>query len=495
MGMNTFLKLSLLLGGASAVLASSNSTASSASIKATCLAISKAVSNASAVFYPGSPTFATDMQRYYVTSAANATCDVEPGSVSDVSTILKILGQTTVPFSLKSGGHAYNPLDSSTPGIQLTLTRLNTIAYDPHTTHLTLGGGLRWDDVNAALDGSGRNVVGGRQQGVGVVGLLQGGGYSYFTSSAGLAADNVVSFEVVVPSGHVVNASATQNPDLFWALKGGYNNFGIVTHVTLKTYPQGPVWGGTIVYNTTYTDRLVAAVANFSANATDSQCELYFGFQWANNSLAMFAKIYYNASEPAPGVFDELLAIPAVDTQLSTMSFRELVGPEVMNARGRHSTYPTPTYTPSLIRAILNETITRGHAASQLDPSTIMIFAVQPFLRTLLTHAPEGSSAYPPSRSFAYMPSTIEWSWSDPSVDGVMNDGLRDATNSLKGVLEREGQVVDAAKAGVYGNFASQHVTTPEEVFGGSLGRLREVKRVWDPRDVMGRTGGWKVTL
>lgn len=254
----------------------------------------------------------------------------------------------------------------------------------------------------------------------------------------------------------------------------------------------------------------------------------------------MFAKIYYNASQPAPGVFDELLAIPAVDTQLSTMSFRELVGPEVMNARyvlplsfsssflrcslnfalpssrssltrlpirplasadsltlasGRHSTYPTPTYTPSLIRAILNETITRGTHASALDPSTIMIFAVQPFLRTLLSHAPEGSSAYPPSRAFAYMPSTIEWSWSDPSVDGVMNDGLRDATNALKGVLEREGQVVDAAKAGVYGNFASQHVTTPEEVFGGSLGRLREVKRVWDPRDVMGRTGGWKVTL
>lgn len=93
-----------------------------------------------------------------------------------------------------------------------------------------------WYDLDLALEPYGRIVVGGRLKTIGVAGLTLGGGISYFSAKHGFAMDNVVAYEVVLANGAVVNAIANSNSDLFWALKGGGNNYGIVTKFTLATY-------------------------------------------------------------------------------------------------------------------------------------------------------------------------------------------------------------------------------------------------------------------
>lgn len=90
--------------------------------------------------------------------------------------------------------------------------------------------------MNVALEPYGRIVVGGRMKTIGIAGLTLGGGMSYFNAKYGFAMDNVIAYEVVLATGAIVTASASSNSDLFWALKGGGNNYGIITKFTYATY-------------------------------------------------------------------------------------------------------------------------------------------------------------------------------------------------------------------------------------------------------------------
>jgi hypothetical protein len=181
---------------------------------------------------------------------------------------MKIVASTRTPFGIRSGGHATNQGFSSTPGVQIALFKLSEIVYhaaplasDGSIGTVEFGSGLVspsactsynivsvliirqrqvWDDVYAALDPLGANVVGGRVTGVGVAGLILGGGYSWLSNQHGLVPllflflfyitlaeslmhrltiDTVTAFEVVLPSGAITTATETSNTDLFFGLK------------------------------------------------------------------------------------------------------------------------------------------------------------------------------------------------------------------------------------------------------------------------------------
>jgi FAD/FMN-containing dehydrogenase len=191
---------------------------------------------------------------------------------------LRIVGSTRTPFAVKGGGHATNQGFSSTTGVQISMARFNEVTYNPKTKTALIGAGLIWDDVYAALEPYDVQVVGGRSPGVGVAGFTLGGGgssvfacddirldlvssgYSFLTNQYGLGADNVAQYELVLPTGNIVNVTAQSHPDLFFGLRGGFNNFvsfwlfldsptttqprsqGIVTRFTLKTHPVSQCW-------------------------------------------------------------------------------------------------------------------------------------------------------------------------------------------------------------------------------------------------------------
>lgn len=112
----------------------------------------------------------------------------------------------------------------------------------------SIGPGNRWADVYTKLDAQGLAVPGGRFGTVGVGGLVTGGGVSFFSGRYGFVCDSVVNYELVLPYGKVVNVNALSSPDLFKALKGGSNNFGVVTRFDIKSFESGRFWGGEIIY-------------------------------------------------------------------------------------------------------------------------------------------------------------------------------------------------------------------------------------------------------
>jgi FAD/FMN-containing dehydrogenase len=137
------------------------------------------------------------------------------------------------------------------PGIMISLTKLNSQVLSEDQSIASIGPGQVWRDVYHWLANYGLAVNGGRYPTVGVGGLLVGGGISYFSSQHGWACDTVVAYEVVLADGGIVEAQAQgQYADLFWALRGGHNNFGIVTRFDLKTfavtsaYVGGTIWDG-----------------------------------------------------------------------------------------------------------------------------------------------------------------------------------------------------------------------------------------------------------
>ncbi|KAI1776756.1 FAD-binding domain-containing protein [Hypoxylon cercidicola] len=170
-------------------------------------------------------------------------CIAQPTDASGVAQVVKIIKYFGVEFALRSGGHSPNPGWSSTErGILVDLQKINRVTLSDDKKVASVGPGARWGEVSSILNAEGTSVIGGRIPVVGVGGLILGGGFFHFSGEFGLAADNVKNFEIVLADGSITNANANENTDLFWALKGGGPNFGIVTRLDLYTVPVRDIW-------------------------------------------------------------------------------------------------------------------------------------------------------------------------------------------------------------------------------------------------------------
>ncbi|KAJ7108943.1 FAD dependent oxidoreductase [Mycena crocata] len=459
---------------------------------AVCTQIQQAVSSASAVYYPIDllGNYAQDIAHWASSSSQVSACTVEPGTTADVSVVIKLLGTSRTPFAVKGGGHTANPGFSSTTGVHISMSRFSNVDYDAASGTARVGAGLIWDDVYTALAPFGVNVVGGRVSGVGVAGFTLGGGFSWKTNQFGLTVDTVTAFELVKPNGDVVSVTAASDADLFFALKGGSNNFGIVTEFTLKTFPQGQVWGGLITYTVAQIDEVSAAVARFASNVTDPKAAIIPTYNFLLGQPGISNVIFYDGPTPPAGIFDEFLAIPHLTKDVDTRSFVSLVQAAPSNAttgtRGAFHTVSLREYTPAIIDAILNETVFWG-ASLALAGAAFISYDIEPFLSSIYTHN-SAATAFPPSRSSeGSMPLNLYFAWATDllDADALFHDALRKSAAHLT-------QVAGAAAQGpLYPNYAL--FDTPlEKIYGENLPRLRAIKGRVDPGNVMGLAGGFK---
>ncbi|KAK7429769.1 hypothetical protein QQZ08_003614 [Neonectria magnoliae] len=170
---------------------------------------------------------------------------VRPRSAEEVATAVKALNTAGERFAVRSGGHTnWAGSNNIEAGVTIDLNLLDQTKFDEASEIANIGPGVRWRQVYAELHKYGRVVAGGREGNVCVAGLLLDGGNTFFTARKGFACDNVVSYEVVLADGSIVTAEAENNTDLFRVLKGGSNNFGIVTNFKMSSIPCGNVWGG-----------------------------------------------------------------------------------------------------------------------------------------------------------------------------------------------------------------------------------------------------------
>jgi hypothetical protein len=165
-------------------------------------------------------------------------CAFKPQNAADIAGALSIMRFHSTPFSVRSGGHMPVPGSNSVNnGVYISMGNIATQTLTQNNSIAQIGPGQPWAHVYNWLTLFGLTVAGGRYGQVGVGGFLLGGGINYFTNQVGWSVSTIVGYEVVLANSSIVEVSATNNPDLFWALKGGSNNFGIVTRFDMKTIP------------------------------------------------------------------------------------------------------------------------------------------------------------------------------------------------------------------------------------------------------------------
>ncbi|KAI1355894.1 hypothetical protein F5Y01DRAFT_268004 [Xylaria sp. FL0043] len=206
-------------------------------------------------------------------------CVVYPENAQDVSLILKAIRAADSRFAIKTQGHNTNDLFSCVEdGVLIDLSEMTGKSYDASTTLATYEPGSSWGELYDYYLQFGRTVVGGRIYDVGT-GLALGGGMSYLSPQYGMACDSFRELEVVLPSGEIVTASSTQNPDLFFGLRGGGGNaFGVVTKYTVQSRPIGTLYAGNLVYIFDHSEQVLNATRDFILYNTDPKAAILMNY-------------------------------------------------------------------------------------------------------------------------------------------------------------------------------------------------------------------------
>lgn len=222
------------------------------------------------VFRPGEPAY--DQAR----RVFNAMIDRRPvliarcKSTDDVSMVVNLAREQDLPLSVYGGGHGVTGSAVVDAGICLDLRGMKGITVDPDARIVRAEAGLTWGEFDAATQEHGLAVTGGRVTDTGIAGLALGSGSGWLERKLGYTCDNLVKAEVVTADGRQVVASDDENPDLFWALRGGGGNFGVVTAFHLRLHPVGPiVLGGMLGYPAAMAGDLVRFWRDFMLSAPD----------------------------------------------------------------------------------------------------------------------------------------------------------------------------------------------------------------------------------
>jgi len=478
-----FLAVLFLASTSSAAVLSNRQTLSGSTV---CQQIAGSITGT--VYYPLSINFINDTDHYMTSSSETPTCVVEVASPEDVSTVLQIVGSTRTPFAVKSGGHASNPGFSSTTGVFISLVRLNQVTLSADKSTAEIGLGNLWTDVYAALQGSGVNVVGGRVEGPGVGGFSLGGGYSWLTNQYGLTCDTAQAYNLVLPNGTITQVTSAQS-DLFFALKGGLNRFGVVTSIILKTVPQTNVYGGIKVYGTNAIPALINATNTFQNENTDPKAQVILTLNSGSAPGAILLLFYDGPNSPA--AFDPYDAVdvtaPPLISEVKSQTYESFstVAPSDFEAgyRGAFHTMMTTSLTTGFLNAVANESTFYGDLAL-LNSGNLISYDTEPFMNYGVYAT---DSAFPHANS--PLPLNLYFSWALEADDEYWRGIMQQSIDYLTEVAQAEG--IYTADAYAYPNYALDTYTGPQLYGATNAARLREIQAKYDPNGVMELAGGF----
>ncbi|MDQ3630910.1 MAG: FAD-binding oxidoreductase [Actinomycetota bacterium] len=191
----------------------------------------------------------------------------------DVAAALAHAREQSLTVAVRGGGHSAPGYSCCENGIVIDTGPIKSVEIDVERRTGRFGAGLTWGELDHATQEHGLAVTGGRVTHTGVAGLTLGSGSGWLERKYGITCESLISAEVVTADGHVLRASAEQNHDLFWGLKGGGGNFGVVTEFEFRLHPVGPiVFGGMLLYPRAAAPDLLRFYRDFMGQAPDEAC-------------------------------------------------------------------------------------------------------------------------------------------------------------------------------------------------------------------------------
>lgn len=393
----------------------------------------------------------------------------------EVTAAIELARDTERPLSVKSGGHSYSGKNVGEGGVLIDLSALQTVEVDPDERSARVGSGVTWGEFDRVAQANGLATSGGTVSTVGVAGLTLGGGSGNVSRQLGLALDNLTGVEVVTADGSILRADEDENADLFWALRGGTGNFGVVTSFDFRLHEIGPeVLSGQIIYPFDDAAELLRAYRDFMAGAPDElQC---YPFMFRVPPIDPFPEEYHGKP-----VVDFVVFHSDPDAVAAVQPLRDL-GEKVLEFVAP-TTYVEAQQTFDANLPSGNRYYTKAHQFDEISDEAIeAVTAYVPEMRGALTAAyfePLGGAIARVDRSAtAFGPRDAAYNfhilagWMDESEDDEVMAWARTFHNAM----------APTARGSVYVNLlAEDEDNRVPAAYGDNYARLARLKKQWDP--------------
>ncbi|KAI1171389.1 hypothetical protein F4777DRAFT_593836 [Nemania sp. FL0916] len=456
----------------------------------------------SKISFPGSPVYNASLTSYYSAQEASVhpACIVSPTSSTHVSKAIKTLVRMDCDFAIRSGGHSTWAGDSNiASGVTLDLQGLNIIDVNTKTSTVSVGPGARWGEVYAALAEHDLIVAGGRVGTVGVGGLTLGGGISSFGPRFGWTCDSVRSLEVVLADGSIVNASEKTHEyaDLLHALRGGSNNFGVVTRIDFRAHAQGDIWGGVVTHAFDTVPQQLAATAGLaSADPYDEFANLVQGFSYeAGGGRSVVNTLHYTKPVAYPAFFKAFTDIPSIgNNTLRTANYSDFaIEGAVNNPNGFRTLLATTSIGSSLpVLTAAFDAWNNSIAAFDNSVGVISQLLVEPIPQIAYRAAPAGTNVLGlDDAEGGLVVLGLAVGWLDPADDALVTQVAQKIIAEIDTQAKNLGESFEFK----YLNYAAQWQDVIAGYGADNVAKLKKVSRRYDPHAVFQRNvpGGYKI--
>ena len=229
---------------------------------------------------PGSPDYDEARKVYNAMHDRRPRAVVRCADAADVIATVRTAHDEGLDLAVRGGGHSVPGFGTVDDGLVIDLSAMRNVQVDPPNAVARAGGGAVWGDFDHATNAFGMSTTGGVISTTGVGGLTLGGGIGYLARKYGLSCDNLVAADVVTADGGLLRASADEHDDLFWALRGGGGNFGVVTSLEFRLHPVGEIVGGPIFFELDAAADVLEFYRDYIAQAPE-ELGAFFAFQIA----------------------------------------------------------------------------------------------------------------------------------------------------------------------------------------------------------------------
>ena len=406
---------------------------------------------------------------------------VRASGAADVLDAIAFARSKDLLVAVRGGGHSVAGLSSVEGGLLIDLERMNGVVVDPEARTAVVQGGALWGDVDRETQAFGLVAPGGVVSDTGVAGLTLGGGEGWVRRKYGLSCDNLLAAQIATADGKLVTASEHENPDLYWAIRGGGGNFGIATSMTFRLHPHGPlnafagvfypaeqaaqVWRGARDFAKTAPDELTMLIGCTTLPTSEhTPPEIH------NTPFVVVAAVYVGDPEVGMKLIQPLreLGTPLADIS-QPMPFVAVQGAfDPFFQRQALRSYWKSTFITELTDEILDLVVD-----SALHRGSTRTFVVNFLMGGAINDVEAESTAYS-ERSAQWMIS-IDGNWEDPAEDTQVVSWVREAWGRLHKLgtgttyLNFTGISDEGADVGV------------DSAFGKNLERLEQVKKKYDP--------------
>jgi FAD/FMN-containing dehydrogenase len=390
---------------------------------------------------------------------------------ADVVAAVNFARENGLTVAVRGGGHNVAGHATCDDGIVIDLSPMKKVTVDNERRTALAEGGATWRDYDAATQARGLASPGGAISSTGIAGLTLGGGFGWLSRSYGLACDNVISAEVVTANGEVLQANAEENADLFWAIRGGGGNFGVVSRFEYKLQEVGELYAGLLLYPRDMAGQFMRVWADWTTTVPDAVSSMAAFLHTPDGVPVVGAFVAYNGSEEdGESVVAPLRAIgaPALD-DIAPKPYVDVQQSFDAGFPGGMRNYWKATYLGDLGETCRDILIEHANDA----PTPLTVVGLEHMLGGAVARVDRNENAFAARDAIYNL--LILGRTDDAAADGELRDWVRGLWKAVE----------PYSTGGVYVNYMSaDEADRVGQAFGANHARLAKIKTQYDPENL-----------